>query len=139
MLAARARVGWLSRTGDNNKTPALATGNGAGGEPILCGSFRLAPLVSAIDMSILLQNCTQLLQGARIERRPPVIQGGFVIARAAEKAGSSDLDALTKALRSAQFSTVLGDIGFDEKGDVTAPGYVFYQWKDGNYDNAQTM
>ncbi len=129
----------MSRTGDNNKTPRLAAGNGAGGEPILCGSFRLAPLVSAIDMSILLQNCTQLPQGARIERRPPVIQGGFVNARAAEKAGSSDLDALTKALRSAQFSTVLGDIGLDGKGDVTAPGYVFYQWQDGNYDNAQTM
>ncbi len=103
------------------------------------GSFRLAPLVSAIDMSILLHNCTQLPQGARIERRPPVIQGGFVIDQAAEKAGSSDLDGLTKALRSAQFSTVLGDIGLDGKGDVTAPGYVFYQWRDGNYDNAQTM
>ncbi len=57
-----------------------------------------------------------------------------VFAQAVEKAGSTDLDALIKTLRSAQFSTVLGDIGFDEKGDVTAPGYVFYEWKDGNYD-----
>ena len=30
--------------------------------------------------------------------------------------------------------TVLGKIGFDKKGDVTAPGYVFYVWKDGKYD-----
>lgn len=30
--------------------------------------------------------------------------------------------------------TVLGKIGFDMKGDVTAPGYVFYEWKNGTYD-----
>ena len=24
--------------------------------------------------------------------------------------------------------------GFDEKGDVTAPGYVFYEWVNGTYD-----
>jgi branched-chain amino acid transport system substrate-binding protein len=29
---------------------------------------------------------------------------------------------------------VLGKIGFDENGDVTAPGYVFYEWKNGKYD-----
>jgi branched-chain amino acid transport system substrate-binding protein len=32
---------------------------------------------------------------------------------------------------------VLGNIGFDEKGDVTAPGYVFYVWKGGKYDYAK--
>ena len=58
-------------------------------------------------------------------------------AQAAEKAGSTDVDALIKVLRSTSFSTVLGDIGFDMTGDVTAPGYVFYEWKDGNYDYLQ--
>ena len=29
--------------------------------------------------------------------------------------------------------TVLGPIGFDRKGDVTVPDYVFYVWKDGAY------
>jgi branched-chain amino acid transport system substrate-binding protein len=29
---------------------------------------------------------------------------------------------------------VLGDIKFDGKGDVTIPGYVFYEWKAGKYD-----
>jgi len=57
-------------------------------------------------------------------------------AQAAEKAGSLDLDALIKALRSNKFETVLGNIGFDKKGDVTAPGYVFYEWKNGQYDYA---
>jgi branched-chain amino acid transport system substrate-binding protein len=41
------------------------------------------------------------------------------------------------ALRANQFETVLGNIGFDAKGDVTAPGYVFYIWKDGKYDYVQ--
>jgi branched-chain amino acid transport system permease protein len=43
----------------------------------LRGSFRLAPLISAIGMSIFLQNYVQLLQGARVRPMQPVIQGGF--------------------------------------------------------------
>jgi len=42
-------------------------------------SFRLAPLISAIGMSIFLQNYVQLLQGARVKALPPVVQGGFTI------------------------------------------------------------
>ncbi|MFQ5783834.1 MAG: branched-chain amino acid ABC transporter substrate-binding protein [Alphaproteobacteria bacterium] len=60
-------------------------------------------------------------------------------AQAAEDAGSTSLDALVKTLRTKQFKTVLGDIGFDQKGDVTAPGYVFYEWKNGQYDYVKTM
>ncbi len=60
-------------------------------------------------------------------------------AQAAEKAGSIDLDKLIESLRSNQFETVLGKIGFDKKGDVTAPGYVFYRWHNGQYDYAKTM
>jgi branched-chain amino acid transport system permease protein len=40
-------------------------------------SFRLAPLISAIGMSIFLQNYVQLLQGARVKSLPPIIHGGF--------------------------------------------------------------
>jgi branched-chain amino acid transport system substrate-binding protein len=36
-----------------------------------------------------------------------------------------------------KFETVLGNIGFDAKGDVSAPGYVFYEWKGGTYDYAR--
>jgi len=47
----------------------------------LRGSFRLAPLISAIGMSILLQNYVQLLQGARNKSVPRLfsdpLQGGF--------------------------------------------------------------
>jgi branched-chain amino acid transport system permease protein len=43
----------------------------------LRGSTRLAPLISAIGMSILLQNGVQLLQGARIKQVPPLMGNGF--------------------------------------------------------------
>ena len=45
----------------------------------LRGSFRLAPLISAIGMSILLQNFVQLVQGARVKPLPPIVTGGYSI------------------------------------------------------------
>ncbi|MCB1742795.1 MAG: ABC transporter substrate-binding protein, partial [Gammaproteobacteria bacterium] len=55
-------------------------------------------------------------------------------AQAVTEAGSSDPASVIKALRAGSFETVLGKIGFDDKGDVTAPGYVFYRWSKGQYD-----
>jgi branched-chain amino acid transport system permease protein len=45
----------------------------------LRGSFRLAPLISAIGMSIVLQNFVQVSQGARVKPLQPVIQGGVTV------------------------------------------------------------
>jgi branched-chain amino acid transport system permease protein len=45
----------------------------------LRGSFRLAPLISAIGVSIVLQNYVLLVQGARGKPLPPLISGGFVV------------------------------------------------------------
>ena len=45
----------------------------------LRGSFRLAPLITAIGMSIFLQNYVQIAQGARVKALPPVITGGYTI------------------------------------------------------------
>ena len=42
----------------------------------LRGSFRLAPLISAIGMSIILQNYVQIVQGARVKPLPPLVTGG---------------------------------------------------------------
>src|SRR5690606_7682792 len=58
-------------------------------------------------------------------------------AQAAENAKSVEPDEVIKSLRKDQFDTVLGMIGFDSKGDITAPGYVFYEWKNGTYDYAE--
>ena len=38
-------------------------------------SFRLAPLITAIGMSIVLQNFVQIAQGARVKPLQPVITG----------------------------------------------------------------
>ena len=45
----------------------------------LRGSFRLAPLITAIGMSIVLQNFVQVVQGARVKPLPPQITGGFTL------------------------------------------------------------
>lgn len=55
-------------------------------------------------------------------------------AQAAQAAGSADFDAVVKSLYETKFDTVLGEMGYNEKGDATLPGYVVYEWKDGNYD-----
>jgi len=54
--------------------------------------------------------------------------------QAVNNAGSTNTGKVISALRSSQFDTVLGKIGFDKVGDVSAPGYVWYVWKDGTYD-----
>ncbi len=43
----------------------------------LRGSFRLAPLISAIGVSIFLSNFVQVVQGARNKSMPPVLSGGI--------------------------------------------------------------
>src|SRR5262245_49007307 len=50
----------------------------------LRGSFRLAPLISAIGMSIFLQNYVQVLQGARVKPLQPVITGGMTLMSSSE-------------------------------------------------------
>mgnify|MGYP001059217922 CR=1 FL=1 len=42
-------------------------------------SFRLAPLITAIGMSIVLQNYVQVVQGARVKPLQPLISGNFTI------------------------------------------------------------
>ena len=41
------------------------------------GSFRLAPLISALGMSIVLQNYVQVSQGARVKPMQPLFSGGL--------------------------------------------------------------
>jgi branched-chain amino acid transport system permease protein len=45
----------------------------------LRGSFRLAPLITAIGMSIVLSNTVQISQGARVKPLPPIITGDYTL------------------------------------------------------------
>ncbi len=57
-----------------------------------------------------------------------------VWAEGARKANSTDGKKVADTLRSGQaWSSVLGPITFDKKGDITTADYVFYVWKNGNY------
>jgi len=50
----------------------------------LRGSFRLAPLISAIGMSIVLANFVQIVQGARVKPLPPIVTGNYTILESAD-------------------------------------------------------
>ena len=56
-----------------------------------------------------------------------------VFEQAATQAGSLDRKKVLKAMKKGKFNTVLGTLSFDKKGDVSLPGYVFYEWSKGNY------
>jgi branched-chain amino acid transport system permease protein len=53
----------------------------------LRGSFRLAPLITAIGISIVLQNYIQIAQGARVKPLQPIISGGHTIMTRVDEAG----------------------------------------------------
>jgi branched-chain amino acid transport system substrate-binding protein len=61
-----------------------------------------------------------------------------VYAEAARRAGTFDGEKVADALRSGKsFATVIGDLSFDKKGDITRPDYIVYEWKksaDGRID-----
>jgi branched-chain amino acid transport system substrate-binding protein len=55
-------------------------------------------------------------------------------AEAAKKAGTTDPRKIAEVLKSqGPWRSVLGEISFDRKGDVTVPDYVFYVWRGGSY------
>ena len=57
-----------------------------------------------------------------------------IYTQAVAQAKSTDIDKVSKVMHSAQFDTVLGKVGFDEKGDIKGPGYVMFEWHDGKYE-----
>ena len=54
-------------------------------------------------------------------------------AAAVEKAGSLDVEAVSTALHSHEFDTVLGRISFDAKGDVLPAGFEWFVWTNGGF------
>jgi branched-chain amino acid transport system substrate-binding protein len=57
-----------------------------------------------------------------------------VFVEAVRRVGAVDIPKIRDLLKKEKFDTVLGEVSFDAKGDVKAPGYVFYEWKNGTYD-----
>ncbi len=57
----------------------------------------------------------------------------MALLNAIEKAGSTDYDAVTKALRTEFVETPVGKISFDEKGDAIGVGFSMYKVTNGKY------
>ena len=55
-----------------------------------------------------------------------------ILAEAAKQAKSVDGKKLSEVMKQGKpFKTVIGDIAFDKKGDITRPDYIMYVWKKG--------
>ena len=56
-----------------------------------------------------------------------------IIADAAKAAGENDPMKVVETMKAkGPFKTVIGDISFDAKGDLTRPDYTMYEWKKGD-------
>lgn len=64
---------------------------------------------------------------------PEAYSASMALLNAIEKAGSTDYEAIVKALRSEYVETPLGNISFDEKGDAIGVGFSMYQVQNGQY------
>ncbi len=62
-----------------------------------------------------------------------------VWADAVKQAGTTDPKKLAEALRQGDYKTVIGDLKFNDKGDVVNPVYVFYKWSKGKYEEIPNM
>jgi branched-chain amino acid transport system substrate-binding protein len=60
-----------------------------------------------------------------------------VWSQAVQKANSFDAGKVSAAIKGNTFETVLGNISFDEKGDVKDPKYMLYIYKGGKYSEMQ--
>jgi branched-chain amino acid transport system substrate-binding protein len=76
----------------------------------------------------------------RVRRLGPGTGGGIgayaavqVWAKAVERAGTTELAAVARALRRGRFDTVLGRVAFDDKGDLRGAGWEMQIWSAGDF------
>jgi branched-chain amino acid transport system substrate-binding protein len=129
--ARNRRMKFQLVTGDNNVTETFRMIAGEATEGTLLTSYpdpRDNP------------EAGELVADLRAHHFPPDLPPLYIYAtiqvwaQAVEKAGTFQVDAVSKVLRNEEFDTVLGRIGFDDKGDVTGyEPFVWYLWKGDTY------
>ena len=62
-----------------------------------------------------------------------------VWADAVKQAGTTDTSKLAQVLRAGDYKSVVGDLKFNDKGDIVNPVYVFYKWTKGKYEEIPQM
>ena len=95
-------------------------------------SFAVDPQLSSEARKLI-----KLLAAADIKAEAPVLQSYAAVqvyAQAVEKIGAKNSTGVNEYLHSgASFSTVLGSLSFDAKGDVREPRLVWYVWSKGKF------
>jgi branched-chain amino acid transport system substrate-binding protein len=61
------------------------------------------------------------------------VAAAYALLTAIQNAGSTDYDAIVKALRTKEVETTLGKIKFDDRGDAIGAGFAMYQVQGGKY------
>lgn len=103
---------------------------GSAGEGTLFTSFRDPSRNTAA--AVILERA----RGSGIEPNYRVLYSYGAVqawAAAVERAGSLDLEAVSAALHSHEFDTVLGRVRFDPKGDVLPAGFEWFVWTSGEF------
>lgn len=117
-------------SGDAVASPTFGTIAGASGDGTLMTFFPgPGDLPGGADVLRRLQVQTEGAPGFELYAYAAV----QVWAEAAERAGTTSTNALIAELRQGSFNTVVGTLTFDENGDIEQAGYVWYEWRDGDY------
>ena len=113
-------------TGDNNITESFR---------MIAGDATEGTLLTSYPDPRERPEAAELVAELRARQFPPDVPPLYmyatiqVWAQAVEKAGTFEVAAVSEVLRDEDFDTVLGRIGFDDKGDVTGfDPFVWYVW-----------
>jgi branched-chain amino acid transport system substrate-binding protein len=141
----RNEAGLLVRQAyDHGYHPQIVTGDGVGGEEyaLIAGPAADGTLMTYLARPPATPENALLAErfaakgyagsfGLGTFRSYAVVQAW---AQAVEHVGTFAPSPVAEALRSIQFDTVVGRVGFDAKGDVTGFGtYVWYAWRGGEF------
>ena len=108
--------------------------------PLIAGGAVEGVLMTSYPDELQIPTTAELVAEFKAEGYEVQPYGGTILtyailqvwAQAVAKAGSTEADAVAAALRSGRFETVLGSIGFNDKGDVIGyETFVWYMWRDG--------
>jgi branched-chain amino acid transport system substrate-binding protein len=110
---------------------------------LIAGEAAEGTLFTAFRDARSLPRAAEMVADYRAENNLEWPEGAVLLAYAAvqawvqavEQAGSPELESVIGSLRTSEFDTVLGTIGFDDKGDTTGyEPFAWYVWRSGTYE-----
>lgn len=132
----------IRQAGDRGYRLQLVAGDGIGTEDfrLIAGEAAQGTLMTSYPDASANTAAAEVVARFRAEHYEPIGNTLYTYAavqawaQAVEAAGTVKTDAVAAALRSHEFDTLLGRIGFDAKGDVTGyDTFVWYVWRGAKY------